>query len=119
MEAWTVNFGARRFMRRLIFVDGYLRRIDTLGYGVPWEPGSQSCTWRELETAGRTAAEVFARCGLPDFHYELPPTDRYGTSPWTGRGQRQRWVYDFGSGRHVRELEFLNGQLQFINRVPP
>lgn len=116
VEAWTLNFGSHRFMRRLTFVDGYLRRIDTLGYGVRWEPGSQRCSWRELEMAGSTAAEVFARCGSPDFQYDLPPLNPYSASPWVGRGQRQRWVYDFGGGRHARELEFLNGRLQFINR---
>ncbi len=119
VEAWTINFGARRFMHRLIFVDGYLRRIDTLGYGMRWEPGSRRCSWRELEMAGQTAAEVFARCGPPDFQYDLPPLNPYRSAPWPGLGQRQRWVYDFGGGRAVRELEFHNGHLRSVNRVRP
>lgn len=57
VETWTLNFGARRFMRRLVFVDGQLRRIDSLSYGVNWQPGSQRCVYefasardsRELE----------------------------------------------------------------------
>lgn len=118
VEAWTINFGGRRFMYRLFFVDGYLRRIDTLGYGVHWEPGSRRCSWRELEMAGQTAAEVFARCGPPDFQYDLPPVEPYSQAPGVGRSQRQRWVYDFGGGRPARELEFRNGNLQFI-RIQP
>ncbi|MGY6553303.1 MAG: DUF2845 domain-containing protein [Wenzhouxiangella sp.] len=113
VETWTLNFGARRFMSRLVFVDGQLRRIDTLAYGVNWPPGSQRCTWRELELAGQTAAEIFARCGPPDFQYQLPPATPYTRSPWPG-SQRQRWVYDFGNSRDSRELEFVNGQLQSI-----
>lgn len=33
VEQWTYDFGLRRFMRRLVFEDGVLLRIDTLGYG--------------------------------------------------------------------------------------
>ncbi len=32
-EGWTYNFGPRRFMQRLLFVNGKLREIKTLGYG--------------------------------------------------------------------------------------
>lgn len=119
VEAWTIHFGANRFMRRLVFVDGYLRHIDTLGYGVRGEPGAQRCSWRQLETAGQTAAEVFARCGPPDFLIPLGPSDAFGGGPWTTQGQRQRWVYEFGPGPQARELEFMNGRLQFIRRVRP
>lgn len=33
VEQWTYDLGPQRFMRRLIFEDGVLLRIDTLGYG--------------------------------------------------------------------------------------
>jgi len=33
VEQWTYDFGPQRFMRRLMFEDGVLLRIDTLGYG--------------------------------------------------------------------------------------
>ena len=32
--AWYFNFGPRALMQRLVFVDGILRRTDSLGYGV-------------------------------------------------------------------------------------
>lgn len=118
VEIWTLNFGTSRFMRRLVFRNGYLNRIETLGYGVRWEPGTRRCTWRELEQAGNTAAEVFARCGEPDFRYDLPPpvhSGRYSPA-WASYSIRERWIYDYGSGRHARELDFLDGRLQNVNR---
>lgn len=33
VETWTYDFGPQRFMRQLIFEDGTLRQIRTLGYG--------------------------------------------------------------------------------------
>ena len=33
VEVWTYNFGKSRFMQELIFENGVLRRINTLGYG--------------------------------------------------------------------------------------
>ena len=118
VEVWTLNFGASRFMRQLVFKDGYLHRIDQLGYGVRWEPGTRRCSWRELDQAGSTAAEVFARCGEPDYRYSLSPLAGVGgyIGPWAGHGQRERWVYDFGDGRRARELDFLDGRLERIQR---
>ena len=117
-EAWTLNFGPNRFMRRLIFVNGTLHRIETLGYGVRGEPGANRCSWRELEQAGDTSAEIFARCGEPDYRYQLPASDSFGGRAGSAPdyGQRERWVYDYGQGRHARELEFFNGRLQHIRR---
>ncbi len=118
VEIWTLNFGASRFMRQLVFRDGYLYRIDQLGYGVRWQPGSRRCSWRELDQAGTTAAEVFAHCGEPDYRYNLSPLAGFGgyAGPWSGHGQRERWVYDFADGRRVRELDFVNGRLERIQR---
>lgn len=33
VETWTYNFGPRYFMREVIFTDGRVTRINTLGYG--------------------------------------------------------------------------------------
>jgi hypothetical protein len=119
VEIWTMNFGQRRLMRRLVFVDGRLDRVDALGYGVPWNPGSRRCTPRELEQAGRTVAEIYARCGHPDHHYELssPELHGYWAGPHSPRDIRERWTYDFGPRHHARELEFINGRLQRIDTL--
>lgn len=33
VEVWTYNFGPRKLMRRIRFVDGIVDEIETLGYG--------------------------------------------------------------------------------------
>ena len=35
VQQWVYDFGPQRFMRELIFEDGRLRQINTLGYGTP------------------------------------------------------------------------------------
>lgn len=39
VEQWTYDFGPSRFVRVLVFEDGRLIRIDTLGYGTPGHSG--------------------------------------------------------------------------------
>lgn len=115
-EIWTLNFGQRRLMRRLVFVNGTLARIDALGYGVDYHPGSRRCTPRELSTAGGTIAEIYARCGEPDHRYGLPGPGLYDyrSGPAHHREVRELWTYDFGSRHHPRELLFVDGRLQRI-----
>ncbi len=118
VEVWTLNFGDRRLMRRLVFSDGRLTRTETLGYGVRWRPGSRSCTWHELENAGNTMAEIYARCGEPDHRYDLSVPGPYGfAGPYGSGQQRERWTYDFGPRQHARQLEFVNGRLQRIDTL--
>jgi hypothetical protein len=118
VEVWTLNFGQRRLMRRLVFSNGTLRRIETLGYGVAWQPGSRRCSTRELENAGQTAAEIFARCGQPDHRIDLSPPAYHGyAGPYVRHERLERWTYEFGSNRHARELEFFNGRLQGVQTL--
>ncbi len=115
VEVWTLNFGQRRLMRRLVFTNGRLSRIQSLGYGVSYTPGSRRCNPHELNNAGDTIAEIYARCGEPDYSYELPTPGLYGYHG--GRVETQErlsWTYDFGSRHHPRELLFIDGNLHSI-----
>jgi hypothetical protein len=115
VEVWTLNFGARRLMRRLVFVDGRLARIHTLGYGVEYVPGSRRCTPHQLNNAGDTIAEIYARCGEPDYSYVLPTPGVYGYQGGRVESQdRRTWTYDFGTRHHPRELLFIDGRLHTI-----
>ena len=118
VEIWTLNFGQHRLMRRLVFSNGRLIRTETLGYGVSWRPGSRRCTFHELENAGNTLAEIYARCGEPDHRYDLSPPGPYSyAGPYASGERRERWTYDFGPRQHARELEFVNGRLQRIDTL--
>ena len=114
IETWYLNYGERRFMRRLVFRNGSLERIDQLGYGVGFEPGSRSCAPAQLRNAGQTSGEIWARCGEPSHRYSFPQiTGGYHGGPWSGAREEYQeiWTYDFGSRRHARELVFRNGRL--------
>lgn len=113
-EAWYLNFGSRKLMRRLVFRNGYLYRVDELGHGVRFEPGSRKCRPADLENSGSSIGEVFANCGEPDFVLDYPVILRrpYGrpNAPLEAI-YRTRWVYDFGSRRLTRALVFEDGRL--------
>lgn len=121
VEVWTLNFGPNRFMRQLEFVDGRLSRVRELGYGVRYEPGSRRCGPLDLGRAGETTAEIFARCGPPDYSYEVPAPGASGAYGYFGDaragGERLMWTYDFGDRRSPRELLFVDGRLRRIS--PP
>lgn len=114
IETWYLNFGHRRLMRRLTFRNGHLIREESLGYGVPHVPGTRRCDARKLQHAGDTVGEIYARCGEPDYRYDFSTSigPHYG-GPWPlPRGSdHQLWAYDFGRGRLVRELYFIDGRL--------
>lgn len=114
VEVWYINFGPRRFLRRLIFHNGYLYRIESLGYGVAWLPGTRLCTPSQLQHAGDTTGEIWARCGEPDHRYAFPQHYRdYYSGPWLPPTQfhREIWTYEFDGRIAPRELTFDNGRL--------
>ncbi len=114
IETWYLNFGSRRLMRMLVFRNGYLERIDQLGYGVGFRPGSRQCAAQALRTAGETSGEIWARCGEPTHRYEFPVvTGGYQGGPWSSAQQQHQeiWTYEFGGRQHARELTFRNGRL--------
>lgn len=118
VEVWTLNFGARHFMRRLEFVNGRLSRVRELGYGVNFEPGSRGCSPHELNRAGETVAEVFARCGRPDHSYDIPAPRYHGYFGASARqsGERRVWTYEFGPRLQPRELLFVDGRLRRVSK---
>lgn len=113
VEIWYFNFGQRRLMRALTFRNGRLSSINTLDYGVPFEPGTRRCTARELERAGGSAGEIYARCGEPDYRYDFSTIGPYYGGPWPPPqgAHREIWAYDMGPGRFIRELYFVDGRL--------
>lgn len=121
IETWYFNFGANRLMRRLVFRNGELWRIQALRHGLSWEPGSRSCGPQDLEKAGDTPGEIWARCGPPDHRHTRG--ERVQRGLLTGAGVPEIvidvWTYEFGDARRVRELTFRDGRLHRVETVRP
>lgn len=112
VDIWYLNFGERRFMRKLTFRNGYLQRVDELRYGVGFEPGSRSCSPQALRNAGETSGEIWARCGEPAHRQAFPVVSGgYYGGPPEQHYHQEIWTYDFGSRGNARELTFANGRL--------
>jgi Protein of unknown function (DUF2845) len=114
-EAWYYNFGPRRLMVRLLFLNGELQREDTLGYGV--NNLGDSCNLDSM-AAGTSAGEIIAYCGQPASRR----TRREAQVRRDGRGnerytpiRREEWTYDFGDNRLLRVLTLHNGRLQSVD----
>lgn len=119
-EAWLLNFGPRKLIRRLVFFNGYLQRVQELEHGVPYEPGTRSCSAQDLENVGTSIGEVFAHCGPPDFEFRSDPFLFH--SPFIAGSpgfivNETRWIYTFGRRASDRELIFRDGRLQRINKL--
>ncbi len=121
-EVWYLNFGSSKLMRRLVFSNGRLQRIDELGYGVGYTPGSRRCAARDLANAGAMTAEIFARCGAPDYVYSGLPQNHYAQHYGSYYGHAQaggfmRWIYAGHGDALDRELLFQQGQLLEIRAL--
>lgn len=117
-EVWYLNFGSGKLMRRLVFSNGYLQRIDELGYGVGYTPGSRRCAARDLANAGSVTAEIYARCGAPDYVYAGLSVPHYaGHYGHAQSGGFTRWIYAGHGGALDRELLFQQGRLLEIRSL--
>ena len=111
-EAWYINFGPRKLMRRLLFRNGYLQQEQTLDYGFSRLPVND-CSALDLEQAGDTIGSVYAHCGPPDHEYSYPHTINTGRPGTLGQAitvYRYVWTYYPRNGL-PRELHFQEGQL--------
>lgn len=110
-SAWTFNFGPRALMQRLVFVDGVLQRIDSLGYGV--RAIGDSCNV-DGDFSGLSSGEIVARCGEPSSRREFRDAVVYRAGPriesWRDP-RREEWIYDFGGERLLRVLQLEQGRV--------
>jgi len=74
VEAWYINFGPRKLVRRMVFRNGELRSEETLGYGFNRAPEKANCRGSDLDSAGDTLADLYRRCGPPDQESFYPVT---------------------------------------------
>ncbi|HEX6997162.1 MAG TPA: DUF2845 domain-containing protein [Gammaproteobacteria bacterium] len=71
---------------------------------------------------GFSVAYVLSLCGAPELHWrsEVPARARnpQGFTYFSGFSLTERLVYDRGYGRFPAELEFVDGELRRIERLP-
>lgn len=114
-DVWYYNFGPRRLMVRLLFLNGRLEQEETLGYGVT--ALGESCNLDALPT-GTSAGEVVAYCGEPagrrNQRRASVRRDNFGNERYTPV-RVEEWTYDLGGSRLLRVVTFHNGRLQSID----
>ncbi|HSX62380.1 MAG TPA: DUF2845 domain-containing protein [Tahibacter sp.] len=110
-DVWYYNFGPRRLMVRLLFLNGRLQREETLGYGVTTI--GDSCNLDTLP-AGTSAGEIVAYCGEPaarrNQRRATVRRDGIGNERYTPV-RAEEWTYDLGGSRLLRVLTLQNGRL--------
>ncbi|MBL8298334.1 MAG: DUF2845 domain-containing protein [Rhodanobacteraceae bacterium] len=114
-DVWYYNFGPRKLMVRLLFLNGHLQQEETLGYGVTTL--GDSCNLDSLST-GTSAGEIIARCGQPAARRNQRRAevnrDSRGNERYTPI-RVEEWTYDFGDSRLLRVLTLQNGRLQRVD----
>jgi hypothetical protein len=117
-DVWYYNFGPRRFMRRLLFRDGELLNVETLGYGV--DQIGANCNPRR-DYRGFTSGELYANCGEPISRRIENDTLVRRPAPGVERWhdlRREEWIYDAGDARSVRVLRLVGGRVESIDTLP-
>ncbi|PKM06584.1 MAG: hypothetical protein CVV14_12090 [Gammaproteobacteria bacterium HGW-Gammaproteobacteria-4] len=110
VQDWYYNFGSSRLVRRLVFVDGRLHRIDTLGYGRA-RIGTDCNDIAFLR--GTREGELVLRCGAPSERYT-----RFGDTTWFDRYgygviqplRYEEWHYP-GNRGHIRLVIMVDGRI--------
>jgi hypothetical protein len=112
---WYYNFGPNALMQRLVFLDGILRKSETLGYGVR-EIGT-SCN-ANMSFTGLSSGELVARCGEPASRRQNNDTVVYRPGPrvesWRDQ-RREEWIYDFGDSRLLRIVQLIDGRVTSVD----
>lgn len=117
VQDWYYNFGPSTLVRRLIFVDGRLQRIDTLGYGRS-RIGNNCNDIAFLR--GTTEGELVLRCGEPAARYQRIRDTLYYQPYGYAYSQPQRyeeWRYRKPDSRNTRLVIMVNGQIDRIEDV--
>lgn len=116
-DEWYYNFGPNRLVYRLLFRDGRLFRIDTLGYGSHSIGGD--CTDIDL-ARGMSTGEVVLRCGAPYSrtarYRDILIRDQLGNER-IRPVRYEEWLYRFPDSRFARLAIFIDGRLDRVERI--
>jgi len=117
VQDWYYNFGPGTLVQRLVFVDGRLQRIDTLGYGRA-SIGNDCGDIAFLR--GTREGELVLRCGPPaartlryrDSAYYTP----YGYA-YTQPSRYEEWRYPKPDSRDTRLVIMVEGRIERVEDV--
>jgi len=114
---WFYNFGARKFMVRVVFRDGQLVDEENLGRGID-EVGTD-CGLARF-SRGISSGELVAFCGPPasrDVHPGLVSRRVAAGVHEVDENDREDWTYDFGGGVFYL-LHLARGIVESVESLP-
>jgi hypothetical protein len=119
IEDWYYNFGARRLMVRLRFIDGVLENEETLGYGAPSVGGRCSAT---AFSRGLSEGELVLRCGAPQSrrstYADQVFRDAYG-QVLVRPALREEWVYPRDDSQQWMRVILVEGRIESAEGLRP
>lgn len=126
MMEWTYNRGPRRLLEQIVFRDGKVISIRTAGYGFRAGslPSSGSCDPSAI-SPGLTKYELLEACGEPVQHsggfvnsmvYD-DGARRYFLRNAVHPVYRERWIYNFGANRLLREVTLENARVVSVQTL--
>ncbi|WP_353220286.1 DUF2845 domain-containing protein [Salinisphaera sp. S4-8] len=115
MEEWTYNRGPRRLLQILRFRDGELERIREDGYGFSVSGNGSGCRPSDI-VRGMSKYRLLVACGQPvqksgGYVYSARNDDGvydYRRARGVVPVYRERWIFNFGSSRLLREVTLEN-----------
>jgi hypothetical protein len=122
VEEWIYNRGSNQLLRVLQIRDGFVRSIETEGYGFA-ERSAGSCGQTDI-VRGMTKYRLLARCGQPvakAADYVLVPDRRYRHGSLHDHYNsviqvyREEWTYNFGSSQLLRIVVLENGRIADVS----
>lgn len=119
IEDWYYNFGARRLVVRLRFVDGVLEDEQTLGYGQPRVGGR--CNAAALQR-GLSEGELVLRCGPPIRRRTTYADQILRDGPGALRVQprpREEWLLRRDDSRFLVRVLLSDGRVEAVESVRP
>lgn len=115
-EHWYYNRGPRQFVQRLVFRNGKLSGVESLGYG--FHPSDNArCSSRGLRQA-TNEYELLARCGEPaskNVEWRFPGQRRHSHHWQTSQPVLvQEWLYDLSRNQFRQVVTLHNGKVTSV-----
>lgn len=112
-EEWVFDTGAQEFIQSLVFQDGKLSEIRTLGYGSLRDPMMPDCRNGEGLAVGDSMVDAYLKCGEPlavEKRPELVTESVEGEVIRRNSVAVVEWTYRYGPNVPGYTMRFENGK---------